>query len=133
MARDDRFIRVYAQGKLTGTELAVTDCTERSQHQNRAKALRKLRMLVALSYRCEAAEDLALPQACAKKNPAYPLWCAQIFDVLAAANWQLAPAAEKLGWTTSLLLKTLSGDPELWRNFCDIRKKSGLPALHPAK
>ena len=119
--------------KLTGTAFAVTDCTERSQHQNRANALRKMRMLVALNCRCEVAPDPALPSACAKKNPAYPLWCARIFDVLAAENWELAPAAAKLGWTTTALLKVLSGDPELWRNFCDIRKKNGLPALHPAK
>ena len=24
-------------------------------------------------------------------------------------------------------------DPELWRKFCDMRKKNGLPVLHPAK
>ena len=119
--------------KLTGTDFAVTDCTERSQHRNRANALRKLRMLVALSCREEIAENPDLPPACAKKNPAYPLWCAKIFDVLATENWELAPAAVKLGWTTGSLLKKLSGDPELWRKFCDIRKKNGLPALHPAK
>lgn len=119
--------------KLIGSDFAVTDCTERSQHRNRANALRKMRMLLALSCRCVPPDKPVLAARCAKDNDLYPFWCAVIFDLLAQDNWELAPAAEKLSWTPTALWKILSGDPELWRKFCDMRKKNGLPALHPAK
>ena len=38
------------------TGLSVTDCSERSQHRNRAAALAKLRLLIAREVRCHPAE-----------------------------------------------------------------------------
>ena len=86
---------------LRGSDLSVTDCTERSQHQNRARALRKLRMLLAFRFR---REFTGLIRAnCAATHPDYPLYVAQILDALAECNWEIAPAAEKLNLTTTMI------------------------------
>ena len=74
--------------ELPGTGYFATDCTERSQHRNRAIALRKLRLNIALALRTHPASEL--PRArCALDHPDYPLWVARLLDHLEESSDEL--------------------------------------------
>ena len=93
-------------------DLAATDCSERSQHRNRAAALRKLRMLLALK---ERRAPLPPPRTkCAVESPDYPLFAARLLDVVAAEEGDYRRAAAAWSVSPSALLKTLERDPALW-------------------
>jgi hypothetical protein len=94
--------------------LTAEDCSDRSQHVNRACALRKLRLKIACEFR-EAPS--ALPRSrVGLEHTEYPLWCAIVLDHLAFADWNPVQAAPRLGLTTSALVKLLYRDPDLWQN-----------------
>jgi len=120
-----------ARVRLIGTELCAEDCTERSQHRNRANALRKLKMAVAFAMR----EKFSPPSrnVCAISSPEYPLYVAKLFDALAENAWSVPGSAPQLGVTPTALLKILSRDAQLWQAFCARRAEAGLPALSPRK
>ena len=118
-----------ARVRLAGTAFEAGDCTERSQHRNRANALRKLRMKIALSVRDRWH---AFPRkTCSPGHVEYPLFIASLFDALAEGSWEIAPAAEKLAVTPTALLKTLSRDAEVWQAFCEKRREENLHPLKP--
>ena len=110
------------------SSLAVVDCSTRSQHHNRAIALRKLRLEIALKIRGEP----AAPADCriSMENPAYPLLAAWLMDLLAQAGFEPRQLAETTGFTRTGLLKLLARDAKLWQyvNWC--REKVGLSPLH---
>jgi hypothetical protein len=99
----------------------------RSQAENRAHALRRLRDRIAFDVRApfslttpdlprelleqRRGETLPINQ----KNPRFPLLAAVALDALAAAGGSYAEAAKPLGITTSQLLRFLKSDRELWR------------------
>ena len=92
--------------------VAATDCSERSQHRNRAAALKKLRMALALEVR---REPLPPPRVkCASDSPDYPLYAARLLDAVAAAGGDYRSAAAAWGVSPSALLRTLERDPQLW-------------------
>ena len=92
--------------------VAASDCSERSQHRNRAAALKKLRMALALQ---ERREPLPPPRVkCALESPEYPLFAARLLDVVEAAGGDYRAAAARWGVSPSSLLKTLERDPALW-------------------
>jgi hypothetical protein len=93
-------------------DLAAADCSERSQHRNRAAALRKLRMLLALK---ERRAPLPPPRTkCALESPEYPLFAARLLDAVAAAGGDYRRAAATWGVSPSALLRTLERDAALW-------------------
>lgn len=117
--------------RLTGTDFSATDCTERSQHRNRANALRKLKMQIALA---EREKFTALRrQICAVNHAEYPLYIARLFDALAENNWSLPETGRCLAVTPTALLKILSRDAQVWQAFCERRTGAGLPSLLPRK
>lgn len=118
-----------ARVRLIGTDFVASDCTERSQHRNRALALAKLRMKIALTIRKFPAEP---PERfnCAPAHPDYPLTVARLLDVLAEAGFDHRPAAEKLGVSPTALVKRLARDPELWNAVNEERRTAGRPPLH---
>ncbi len=117
-----------ARVRLTGTEFCAEDCTERSQHRNRAAALRKLRLALAYGERRAPGE---LPRAvCAIDHPEYPFWLARLLDVVAAADWEPKAAAPQLGCSPSAVVKLLARDPALWQFVNQRRSENGLGALH---
>lgn len=109
--------------------IAATDCSERSQHRNRAAALRKLRILLALH---ERRPPLPPPRVkCAVDSPDYPLFAARLLDAVAAAEGDYRKAAATWGVSPSSLLKTLERDPALWewlnRNYPRFFVRGGTP------
>ena len=93
-------------------DIAATDCSERSQHRNRAAALRKLRMALALK---ERRPPLPPPRTrCAQESPDYPLFAARLLDAVEAAGGDYRESAAAWGVSPTSLLKTLERDPALW-------------------
>ena len=114
--------------RLEGTPYTAEDCTERSQHRNRAAALRKLKLAVAFGERQFPAAPPERPE-CAVDHEEYPLMLAHLLDLCEELQWELRPAAEALGFSPSALLKLLARDPALWQHACRERLKRGKPAL----
>ena len=107
--------------------VTAEDAAERSWFRNRANALRKLRLKVALLYR---EEPVSLPRTvCALDHADYPLWRAILLDAVAANGYEPRPAAEFLGTTPSALVKLFHRDKELWEVINRNRLALGKPAL----
>ena len=94
----------------------ATDCTERSQHRNRAAALRKLRMNLALKVRC--APQPPPRSRVALTAPEYPVYAARLLDNLAECGGDYRKAATRWGVSPTSLLKSVTRDPVLlkWLN-----------------
>lgn len=115
---------------LNGTELRAEDCSERSQHRNRSNAVRKLKLSIALNMRASAPVPPERIE-CSMEAFDYPLFAAQLFDVLHANAFDHKRSAEICGISGSKLLKKLFRDPLLYQEFCRQRAALGLPKLNP--
>lgn len=116
--------------ELPGLGLSASDCTERSQFRNRSNALKKLRKLIALNYRDPI---MVIPEnlSCSMNSPAYPLFAAQLLDIMKIKNWDYRATAEFCGISPSAMLKKLYRDPELWQFLQARRLELELPKLMP--
>ena len=117
-----------ARVTLTGTGYTASDCTERSQHRNRAAALAKLRLAVACGERRSPAEPPERPE-CSLEHADYPLWLAHLLDIAAEAGWEPKAAAAKFGCTPSAFVRKLARDPLLWQFAAAERLRLGLTPL----
>jgi hypothetical protein len=110
---------------------------ERSQHLNRARALRRLRLEIAYRLRASVALDAAPPTRPfalpGLRDARYPAGVAALFDALEAHRWRLAEAAPTLGLTTAALGRLLTGDDALFRAASERRQALGLPALRTGR
>ncbi len=118
--------------KPTGLQAVAGEL--RSQAQNRAMALRRLRLRVAIELRQPI--ELAMFKvpagfslAVSEKNPAYPLVVGLVLDVLAACEWATGPAREMLGVGSSQFTRFLHDDPALWTVVQRERAARGLRTL----
>ena len=110
------------------TGLSAEDCTERSQHRNRSNAVDKLKLLLALHSR-EAAGDTLPRMECSMNAPDYPLFIAQLFDILEECGYDHKSSASRCGISSSALLKKLARDPKIFQEFSRRRESLGLPKL----
>ena len=106
-------------------DVSASDCSERSQHRNRAQALRKLRMNLVLK---ERREPLPPPRLrCAVESPDYPLFAARLLDALEAACGDYRAAAGSWGVSPTSLLRSVERDPQLWNwltgRYPDYRRR----------
>ena len=117
---------------LPDTDYCAADCTERSQFRNRANALKKLRMQIALNLRQLPAE---VPENinCSLSSPAYPLFAAQLLDLFADSQLDHKTAAEKCGLSSTAILKKFYRDPQLWQCVQQMRRDAGLPPFAAPK
>jgi RF-1 domain len=114
----------------------------RSQHENKAKALRRLRRALYLELR------ESVPPESPSQHPDYApargsdgklhlsakdprFWPAAgiVLDVLAAVEARVGAAAELLGVTTGNLVDFLQTDPKLWQAANQLRARSGQKPL----
>jgi hypothetical protein len=111
----------------------------RSQHENRARALRRLRRSLALTARAPSsvatAEEragllrlLADPPSRVRPPDLAPL--ALLFDVLEEHDWRLSEAAPALQTSSAALGRLLAVDPAVWRAAAERRAARGLQPLH---
>ncbi len=116
--------------------LAAIDDTTRSQHQNLARALNKLRLLLAVHLPPDAEPDappapaIPLEPVPRPEGPRFALWAGQLFDAFQRHGWQPAPVAADLGCSTSHLTRLLARHPDLWQQLAQARQRLSLPPLH---
>ena len=113
---------------LEDERFAAEDCSERSQHQNRARALWKLRRLIAFEVR----NFPAVPPErieCSVTHEEYPLNLARLFDVLEEQNYDHKSSASLCGVTTTAFLKLLRRDEEAWTKVNAARESRGMYKL----
>ena len=124
------------------TELIAIGTESRSQHENKARALRRLRKRLALSLRssldAEAYQVSPVLASCisaagrltvGQRDHRYLQVVSEVLDLLAAQGMQVSTASAGLGVTTANLVSFLKKDPELWDTVNRLRVAAGLKPL----
>jgi hypothetical protein len=122
------------------TGLIVIAEESRSQAENRARALRRMREALALRLR-KAVPSEGVPsevQACidkrgrlyvGRRDARYLPAAAAVLDVLASLEGSVGETARRLGITTGNLSSFLTGDPNLLTEANRVRASHGLRPL----
>ena len=123
------------------TGLIVIAEESRSQHENKAKALKRLWQALFLHLRDILTEDVRTPEAIAThpdlqartRSARWPPWhlsarnplfwpaIGVVLDVLTACESRVADAAAVLGTSTGNLIDFLQTDPKVWQEANRIR------------
>lgn len=123
------------------SQIAIAE-ESRSQHENKARALRRLRRIIALELREPLDGDWRPPVVfeqylrpggrieISQKNAHYPVVIAAVLDAVASRGGRVSEAAALLGTTTSQLSGFLVSDGKLLDAANRIRRTAGL---HPLK
>lgn len=127
------------------TRLCVVAVESRSQHQNKANALKRLRQTLALSVRAslDASHYTPGPIVAGCLSPAaglrlgrrdrrYHEAVAEILDLLDACECRVATAADKLGVSTANLVSFFRRDPKLGARVNEMRRAAGFAPLRYA-
>lgn len=111
----------------------------RSQAENRARALHRLRFRIAAEVRAPVELFAWAPPPWIRpytaggqlhlnvKNPDFARLAALVLDLLSAASGNVQRVAALLGVSTSSLAKWLRDEHTVWDAACRIRKANGLP------
>ena len=127
---------VRLQHRPTG--FVVTATERRSQHENKANAVRRLREAIAIGIRRAPPDEIVWPESVqirgerlkvGAKNPSFWQMLALVLDELVAEGGQVAKAARRIGVTTSSLTRFLAAHPKAWVEANRIRKAAGLQPL----
>ncbi len=129
------------------TGIAAQAFEARSQHQNRASALRRLRVAIALrarepvtleDYTAQAPLDAALSGSrgsrgsrieMGRRDARWPATTAAVLDLVEACGWRLSDAAPHLNLSTAALSRFLASDEQLLRTANQRRQALGLRPL----
>ncbi len=114
--------------------IAALCSDHRSQHRNRAEALRRLRSAIAIEQRLPISADSQNqrwngPWKLGKKDRRYAPFLAHLLDVLSHNEWAVGDAASALGTSTGKLVRALSRDPHAWNAVNQARAKIDLVNL----
>jgi hypothetical protein len=119
----------------------------RSQHENRARALRRLRQALFLKIREELPADALQPAKLAgrtdytgvrdadgrlhlgRRDPRFWPAVGLVLDVLQATQGRVAEAAAALGITTANLVDFARTDPKVWEQVNQLRARFGHKPL----
>ena len=138
--------RTYSAVRLTHlpTAIAVIAEESRSQAENKLKALKRLRLAIALRVRRQpSAGSFTIPGEIREyfkpdaplqinpKNALYPLACATALDALYLAAGKIGAAAQLLSISTGRLNKFLSKDRDLLSAGNELRAHFNLKSLKP--
>src|SRR5262249_36378827 len=122
--------------------LVVTGSERRSQHENKANAVERLREAIALVARVRPEGPPQWPETVAPQggrlrvraaNPRVHAVIAIVLDAFAAHDADLKPAAESLELTPSNLAKFAFDHPKAWRELARMRAAAGRPQLRSPK
>jgi hypothetical protein len=123
------------------TGLIVVGTESRSQHENKARALRRLRHALALNQRNDIDAESSFPDfykdalerdATLRVNPKHPDYCRimqYVLDILYVCQASVSDAARKLRLTTGQLIRFLKNDPKLWEQANRMRVHFGQQPL----
>jgi hypothetical protein len=122
--------------------LIVEANDSRSQHQNRTRAVRKLRHAIALTLREPVILNSGEPSAeliearsserrleMGRRDTRYLTVIAALFDVLAAVDWRPGDAARQIGVSSASLTRLIQRDRPAWRALNEQRRVKGMSAL----
>ena len=124
------------------TGLSVTATERRSQHLNRAKALRRLRRAIALHARSTTRRpehgpsdrllealvvNGAIPSP--RRDENYLPIVAELLDLLELRDLQVSETARKLGISTGKLVRLMASDRSLWQRVNEMRVANRLKPL----
>jgi len=124
-----------------GTGIIVTATESRSQHENRARAVRRLREAIALNQRSRidlAAEAPVFLVDALQRGPGlrvsrrhsdYYRIIQYLLDLLLACQASVSVTADHLGLSTAQLVRFLKCDDKLWGQVNQIRQDQGLRPL----
>ena len=122
------------------TGVVVTASERRSQHENRHRAVARLRKAIAVEVReapppgpptgllRDVLDDPAWPRV-SRRSAAYLVAAAEVLDRVAASAGQVSEAARGLGVATASLVKFLQIDEDLWEAANRIRARFGHKPL----
>jgi hypothetical protein len=120
----------------------------RSQHENKARALRRLRQALYLKLREGLSPEQRAPGALAartevraargdngrlrpgRKSPHYWPAAGLVLDLLLALEGRVSEAAEALGTSTANLIEFLRDDDKVWEQVNQLRARFGHRPLH---
>jgi peptide chain release factor-like protein len=114
--------------------LTVIAEESRSQHENKARALSRLRRAIHLHLRDDP-QGAAVPLSedgrlsLRAKDPRFWPAAGAALDVLHAATGRVSTASERLGVSTANLVEFLRTDPRLWQEANRLRVQFGLKPL----
>lgn len=121
------------------TGISAEASERRSLAENREVAVKRLRLKLALEHRTPAKpsgpSELWLSRTRGRQlvvspeHDDYPALVAEALDRLQEARWQVSPAAQKLGVTTTQLIGLLKKAPVARAAVNKHRLAMGLPAL----
>jgi hypothetical protein len=127
---------VRLRHRPTGLQAEANE--SRSQHENRARALRRLRLVTAVTLRApveSAPYDTpdflvhALQHPPGRRDAKLLPAVAALFDVLEACAWRIGEAAELLGTNSAAVTRLLMVDDRVWRAATERRQALELPPL----
>ncbi len=134
--RNKRDSAVRMTHKPTGVVATATE--RRSQHENRRRAIKRLRKAIALEVREKvrtpsdalrtALDDSAWPRI-SQKSTAYLVAAAGILDHIEADCGKVSEAAKRVGVSTASVTKFLSLDSDLLEAANRIRRRFGHKPL----
>jgi len=131
----------------TASGLIVIAEESRSQHENRARGLRRLRQALYLKVRDDLTSEQLVPEQVAlledyrdartaagrlelgKKDPRFWPAVGVVLDVLQALGGRVSEAAQALGVPTANLVAFLATDPKLWEQANHLRAHFGHKPL----
>jgi hypothetical protein len=114
----------------------------RSQAENKQQAVRRLRLRLAVEIRSPQAGTAQPPSELWQRRTAsgriavstthddFPALLAEALDAVAAADYDVAVAADRLGVSMSQLARLLRREPPAWTHLNDARRHRGLRPLH---
>ena len=124
------------------TSVSTTATESRSQHENKARALKRLRERIALDVRGPAidVDDYCCPpdlsgllsrggERIGKKNPAYLPALRALFDLFVACDCSMRDTAQRIGVTTGALSRFVTGEDSVRRKANELRAERGLKPL----
>jgi hypothetical protein len=102
----------------------------RSQHENRAKALKRLRQALYLKLREAVSHDSAtIDLHVGRKDARFWPAVGVALDVLESVEGRVSDAASVLGVTTSQLVAFLETEPKVWEQANQVRARFGHKLL----
>lgn len=120
------------------SDITVVGTESRSQHENRARALRRLRLEIAVKFRCLLPDKIEWPSRVHlaggnlrvnPSNPEFPKVAALALDALMEMAGDLRKSSTVLGITSSSLSRLLTEDRKVWGEANRIRGLCGLRSL----
>lgn len=127
---------VVIRHEPTGVEGQAAE--RRSQAENHRMAVKRLRIHLALSIRCEPDGETAPSElwrsrcregkiVCSDDHADFAPMLAEALDVIAVRQGQLTSSAEQLGCTSTQLVKFFAKEPTALEAVNSLRRQYGLP------